>query len=322
MTKNGVTMKDVAKKACVTTQTVSRALGGGSVNPETRKRIIKIAEQLGYIKNSSASALRSGRAKMVAVLYDDPRNLFFPLMTDFLQDHFQKKGYMILTIAVKKQQMDMETYNLSLSQNVSGIVTYLEPTEEFDTPIVGKKLPMLLFGRHTESTNFDCLEFDDRLGGTLAANRLLHEDGCKKVLYVTAGTSISCFNRRFDGFKSVIDEAKDVEYEVVDVTEISEKLDALDKNNALPDGVFCFSDMSAMTVLSWFDGKGKHAPKVVGFDDLSGEVPLPCRLTSIGADKNEMAKCAVDILLNRMDGAKGPCVRETMPVYLTEGTTG
>ncbi len=314
-------MKDVAKKARVTTQTVSRALSGGSVHPETQRRILKIAEQLGYVKNSSASALRSGRAKVVAVLYDDPRNLFFPLITDFLQENLQREGYIILTMAVRKPRMDMETYNLSLSQNVSGIISYLEPTEEFDGAISGKNIPMLLLGRHTESVNFDSVEFDDFSGGVLAAERLIDHDGCKNVLYVTENLAISCLKRRLDGFESVLENKSDVRFGICEACDVIEKLDKLNLENSLPDGVFCFNDMTAMKVLNWYDSRKIPAPKVMGFDNISQEVLLPCQLTSVGSDKCELAKTAVGILIDRMRGNDGERIRKTIPVFLAEGTT-
>ena len=74
------TMKDIAIIAGVTTQTVSRALSGSNnVHPETKKKVIEIANSLNYIKNSSASILRSGSSKIIAVFYDNLKNIFFSL---------------------------------------------------------------------------------------------------------------------------------------------------------------------------------------------------------------------------------------------------
>ena len=64
-----VTIKDVAKMAGVTPQTVSRALRNApEIADSTRKRVLEIAEQLNYVRNSTACAFRGGKTKIIAVV--------------------------------------------------------------------------------------------------------------------------------------------------------------------------------------------------------------------------------------------------------------
>ncbi len=73
-----VTMKDVAEKAGVSVMTVSRAFKQhASVGEETRKRILKIAEDLGYVFDSTAANLRSQRTGFVAVAIPSINNANF-----------------------------------------------------------------------------------------------------------------------------------------------------------------------------------------------------------------------------------------------------
>jgi DNA-binding LacI/PurR family transcriptional regulator len=64
MSKFGkVTIQDVSQRARVSATTVSHALNGrGRVGAETRERIIKVAEEMGYRANPVARALKTGRA--------------------------------------------------------------------------------------------------------------------------------------------------------------------------------------------------------------------------------------------------------------------
>ena len=79
-----VTIKEVAKAANVTPQTVSRAMRNApDISEETRERILKIASKLNYVKNSTASALRSGSTRLIAVIFDNLRNVFFSIMAGF-----------------------------------------------------------------------------------------------------------------------------------------------------------------------------------------------------------------------------------------------
>lgn len=76
--QRAVTMKDVAQKAGVSVMTVSRAFKQhASVGEETRKRILQIAEDLGYVFDSNAATFRSQRTGFVAVAIPSINNANF-----------------------------------------------------------------------------------------------------------------------------------------------------------------------------------------------------------------------------------------------------
>ena len=96
MTKR-VTVKDIARAAGVSPQTVSHALSGADdISEPTRRKVKLIAQRLNYVKNSAASSLRSGGTKMIAVVYDDPINLYFSFMVAYLHESLKKRGYSML----------------------------------------------------------------------------------------------------------------------------------------------------------------------------------------------------------------------------------
>ena len=70
-----VTLKDIAKKAGVTPATVSMALNGkGSISDGTRKRIERIAKEMGYYPSATAKALRTNRSKTLGIIVGSLRN--------------------------------------------------------------------------------------------------------------------------------------------------------------------------------------------------------------------------------------------------------
>lgn len=75
--KKRVTMKDIAQKTGYSINTVSLALKGINTAPETREKILKAADELGYIGNSIASSMRSGSTQNLAIIVGDISNLHF-----------------------------------------------------------------------------------------------------------------------------------------------------------------------------------------------------------------------------------------------------
>ena len=67
-----VSMKDIAKRCGVSVATVSKALSGQpDIGPETRDRIRSVAEEMGYVTNSAARALKANRTYNIGILFVD-----------------------------------------------------------------------------------------------------------------------------------------------------------------------------------------------------------------------------------------------------------
>src|SRR5882757_694172 len=74
----GVTLKDVAREAQVSTATVSRVINGhGNVSEATRERILGVAERLRYVPDSAARSLSTGLTHTIGVLLPDLYGEFF-----------------------------------------------------------------------------------------------------------------------------------------------------------------------------------------------------------------------------------------------------
>lgn len=322
MKKARTTIKDIAKLANVTPQAVSRALRDApDISVATKARILEIATQLNYCKNTTASALRSGYSHSVAVVYDELKNVYYSIMIDFLQSCLEARGFSVLTLSYRYSYLTKETYLNAISHNVDGVISFLDPKEEIEDLINNYHVPVLLFGRYTDIKNMDCVYMDDKRGGRLAAERFLQK-GCKKPLVVTLPDELICVQERIEGFAECWKEHGVTHMQVCRKNERFQKefLAHFESAENAPDCIFCFNDMLAFEVLAMLSANGLPIPPVIGYDDIQEQIPLPHRLTTIGMDKYLMAEKGVQMLLDRVLGhtAQG-FKKEKMPVRLVTG---
>lgn len=147
-------------------QAVSHALSGADdVSEATRRRVKEIAEKLNYVKNSAASSLRSGGTKMIAVVYDNPLNVYFSFMTAYLHECLKAEGYSIIMMVEPVRRFSSELYLSVISRNVDGVLSFIEPSEDLGDTIEAYGVPVVLVGRRSVVKNVDCIYTDDESGG-------------------------------------------------------------------------------------------------------------------------------------------------------------
>lgn len=321
--KARVTIKDVAKKANVTPQTVSRAFRNTrDISEKTKNRILKIAAELGYVKNSSATSLRCGTSRLIAVIYDNHINLYFSIMLELVQSSLRAQGYSTLTLSNPDKRLTKEAYLFALSHGVGGIFSFLEPEEGVGELIDRYHVPVLLFGRRTALKNVDYIYSNDCEGGRLAARKFI-ESGCKRVGYIAESMSITCVYDRYSGFETELKEKGLAPAFIVDTgaIDLENKVLAIYRDCPPPDGIFCFNDMLAFDVLCVLDQNGLPPTKIIGYDNLQHEIRLPRRLTTVGTDKAAMVEKATAMLVQRLQNADGEYMAKEEGVFLVDGTT-
>ena len=105
------------------------------------------------------------------------------------------------------------------------------------------------------------------------------------------------------------------------VEAFGEKIFELGKNNAYPDGIFCFNDMIAFETLFYIEKYNLPPVKIVGYDNIQEEIKIPKRLTSVCTDKLKLCERAVSVLLNKIENGCTFTQKEKADVFLADGTT-
>lgn len=322
MKKARATIKDIAKLANVTPQAVSRALRDApDISLATKTRILEIAAQLNYCKNTTASALRSGSTHSIAIVYDELKNVYYSIMIDFIQSCLEARGFSVLTLSYRYSYLTKETYLSAITHNVDGIISFLDPNEEIEKLIDDYHVPVLLFGRYTDIKNIDCIYTDDKHGSKLVAEKFLKK-GYKKPLIVTLPDDLVCVRDRIFGFENCFN-AHGIAVQICRKgDDFERKFVELFNQPDRPDCIFCFNDMLAFEVLALISVNALPKVPVIGYDDIQEEIPLPNRLTTIGMNKYAMVEKGVQLLLERILGAASNTFhKEKVSVFLVEGAS-
>ena len=100
MVKPSMNIREIAKRAKVSTATVSRTINRiSTVDPRLAKRVWKVIEESGYRPNIQARALVSGRSQILGLVVSDITNPFFPEIVQAFENIAVEHGYDILLVS-------------------------------------------------------------------------------------------------------------------------------------------------------------------------------------------------------------------------------
>jgi len=171
-----VTSSDVARLAKVSPTTVCRAFRDDCyVHSDTRKKILAIADELGYFPNYSAKSLKDNKSRIIGLLLSDTNNIFFASLTENIEHLINERGYrLMLAFSNEDAKKERQQLQYFISLRVSGII-YM-PVSRSNEDIIKKMkdfdINVLQFARDMYSF-FDTYTVDDEEGAYMATSHLL-----------------------------------------------------------------------------------------------------------------------------------------------------
>ena len=318
-----VTIKDIAKIAGVSYSTVSRGLNDSELVAEkTRKRIKKIANELGFEFNASARSLMTSRTGTIGIIYPDDFEKFGTHLYYSSLHHQLRRG-------LEKQELDLivafSENSFNGKNNIRRLITQgkldgliiaqteidhetLEYVEKSGIPYVFFHHPVDL-----ELGDVDAIYMDHKRGGYLATEHLI-QCGRKKLLCISAGSDLE-YIQRADGFKMAL---RDYNMQFSEDMIISAMPDFLGVQKVIEDnldrildadGLFIQTDLMAWGVLEFLKKKGVRIPEdiaIVGYDNIELSEYLTPKLTTVHQPREEIGLLTCERLvqkINKEDGA-------------------
>lgn len=324
-------LRDIARLTGHTVGTVSKALHNKpGISSRTRERILKIADEAGYIGNALAGSLRSGTTRTAAIILGDIANPLFALMAKALIASLARRGYSAILLNTDEDRLEEERAVVTaLSRNVDGVL--LCPTQRGTHCLELLRrngTPCVLVGRRFDDDALDSVVFDDFQGGRLAAEHLLAL-GHRRILQLCGSSCVSSARERRLGFEQAL-RASGLEPDPalcrqIDITaDASQQLEDALREDPPFSAVFAFSDYIAWQALYALSRRGLRVPdqvSVIGFDDIQSDLRLPVELSSIACDRRALGERAVELLLRRVQCPAAERVRACLPTALAVRAT-
>ena len=313
--KGYVTLKKVAERAGVSINTASRAINNKpDVNAETKKRVLKAAKELGYVRNATAVALRTRKTRTIGVVIADNRNPFYAEVLSGMEAAARKKNYhIILANTQRDYKQEEEAINLLLAKRVDGLL--IAPVQDKDDDIrrlIETNIPCVIVGRYFNDIETDAVYNDEVKGGFLATEYLIKK-GHKKIAFIDGFLYKSPARGRLEGYKKALkDYGIPIDERLITVGDIDVE-DGYSRTKQLFEqdidftALFAYNDMMAFGAIRAIKEKGLGIPEdigLVGYDDIPFSSLMNPPLTTIRLKKQEMGMESVNLLLSRINGRR------------------
>ena len=318
------TIHDVARRARVSTATVSRVLSRPDiVAPDTRRRVLRAIERLGYAPNSAASNLRTLKSRKILVTVPDISNPFFSLILQGIEDAAQAREYAVLVGDTQHDKQREERYALMLRRKeADGLIFLGHRLPETAATLVRATAPRL-------APIVNGCEFSPRLGvpsvhidnAKAAGEAVEHLRGLghRRIAVITGPLASPLSRDRLHGARAA---AKDARTELIvmqgnfSLASGSRAAEVFLRQARPPTALFCFNDEMAIGALEAARRLERQVPRdlsIIGFDDIRFSRYTDPPLTTIAQPMREIGEGVVQLLLEILAGASVRPASITLP---------
>jgi DNA-binding LacI/PurR family transcriptional regulator len=319
--KKRVSIKDLARQAGVSAPTVSRALRGhGRVSDATRRRILQLAQELGYTPSLLARGLVTQRSFCVGLVVTTFADPFHSEVAQGVEEEARQHHYsLFLASTGVDPARELEVVRTFQGRQVDGIIVSASRAGNRHAELLQETgIPLVLVNTHVAGDNIYSIAHDDYAGGTLLLHHLL-ERGRRRIAYVGNERGVQTDVERRRAWRETLAAAG-----------IEATVTASGPNGRLqggviagervleaafavwgspPDAIYCYNDTMAIGVMSVLRNHELRVPQdvaVTGFDDIDVAGFLAPPLTTVRQPRRQMGAEAMKVLLALINGEMDP----------------
>jgi LacI family transcriptional regulator len=310
----GVTLKDIAQCAGVTSATVSMVINNKpNISEATRKKVLKIAKELNYYPNVIARGLATRKSNSLGVIVPNLASSFVVRILQGIKSTNRDIDYTVtLFDTVGQKESESQLFQrLARERRIDGAILISASVTDDELKIFGEEaVPCIVVARKCE--RLDSV-YVNNVDGAMQATNYLIEKGRSSIACVTCTKQNLPTAERINGYIAALSQHnitydEQLLFQVEDDTiesgvRVFEQIKALSKK---VDGVFFpAGDMAAIGFIKEAKKHGHVIPRdyaVVGFDDIPAAEVIEPALTTVRQPKLEMGDYAINMIVDKIEG--------------------
>jgi DNA-binding LacI/PurR family transcriptional regulator len=314
------TIYDVAKRASVSTYTVSSVLNGSAkVSAELTRRVLQAVEDLNYIINDVARSLHTRKTRTVAMLIPDIGSPFYAKVVRGVEEALRAAGYSLLVGNTYNQAQEQLQYlSVFRAKQVDGFLLFPAPGGFGDVErIMRQGVPVIFVGRLPDGLDADSVTADNAAGARLATEHLIRRRH-RRIGLITGHFSVSAGADRVRGWREALRAArlpapKTLAAEGDWTAESGYRL--MQRFLALrdpPTAIFAGNFLMMTGALRAIQERGLHVPRdveVMSADDSEWLDVFEPRISTVAQPSYQMGFEAAQLLLRRLQNPGAECQR-------------
>ena len=326
-----VTLKDVAKAAGVSYATVSRALSGTpQIGSDTRERIIKLCDEMGYTTNYVARSMVMKKTDLIGLVVPSIDNQFMSELAYYAEMSARSHGYNIMLCnSGPDLKQEKTVVKLLLGRQVDGILIVPQSPDTYENiRAFTDQVPTVFLSENLRDQPQSYVAADNS-HGTYIGTRYLYELGHREILYFGRRHSTT-HQLRAEGYMKACRELGlreqyfNSEFPRSSIANGYQLARELFSKPITYTAIFASTDSNALGILKAADEMHIDIPRqlsLIGFDNIPSTALPRIELTTIEQPKREMAVQAVDMLRDKIEnGTQGYVHQILMPSLVKRGS--
>lgn len=315
-----VTIYDIAKAANVSTATVSLSLSGNNrIRPETRQRILEIADQLGYSPNYIAQSLSTRTTHTLGLIVPNIDNPVYSQMVSGVELYANEKGYnLILGLSNSDLKKELFYFDMLQQDRVDGLILFPIFMNELEYRLNRNsvlKCKVVLCGNSgiNSITDIGYAKCDNRKGAFLATSHLIETSRKHIGCIFPVSTAQQYYSRKL-GYQDALKQ-HNLPYneKLIKICSPDDEAiycatrELLEEQH--PDAIFCLYDYCALSVMHAIKSKGLRIPQdisVIGYDNIPMGKFFPMSLSTIDTHSAKVGQLAAELLIQKIANPNSP----------------
>ncbi len=313
MKGKNVTIKEIAQRLGIAISTVSRALHDAyDVSPETRQKVLALAEELDYRPNPFAVSLVNHRTNIIGVLLPEIATHYFSTVVKGIQDVAYSVGYNVMFFisneSLEREKIILKSLNVNSLDGLLVSVSAETNTSEHFRKLSEKGLPIVFFDRVLSDIVTSRVIQDDYQGAFNATAHLIQQ-GYQRIAHLAGPKNLEMAQQRLQGYTDALAQnnmtikKSYIIHSGMSQDEGTKDISKLLAIKPLPDAIFAVNDRKAIGAMLALRRYGYKIPQhigIVGFLNAPMSEVVSPSLTTVEQAAYEIGAKSCQLLIQHI----------------------